>query len=99
MERIQTISMDIFDTTNTIREALKYLTFQEAAIDNMSVQLDELKASMYLELVDNLKNLATQERDYFTEKSIPEFKGMIKKPSRKPIICYSALILALETGK
>ena len=53
------------------------MTDFEVAIDKISTNLDELKASMYLELCDRLKNLALQERDYFIEKKIPDFAGKI----------------------
>jgi len=70
-ERVQTVAIEKIEEAESTRESIKFLSYLEAAIDKISIHLDELKASMYLELCDRLKNLASQERDYFTEKKIP----------------------------
>ena len=74
-ERVQSMAIEKIEDAESTRESIKFLTYLEAAIDKISIHLDELKASMYLELCDRLKYLAIQERDYFTEKKIPNFKG------------------------
>ena len=69
------MAIEKIEEAESTRESIKFLSYLEAAIDKISIHLDELKASMYLELCDRLKNLASQERDYFTEKKIPNLAG------------------------
>ena len=69
------MAIEKIEDAESTRESIKFLTYLEAAIDKISIHLDELKASMYLELCDRLKNFALQERDYFIEKKIPSFAG------------------------
>ena len=71
------MAIEEIEDAESTRDEIKFLTYLEAAIDKISINLDELKASMYLELCDRLKNLAIQERDYFIEKKIPNFAGKI----------------------
>ena len=77
-ERVQTVAIEKIEESENTRESIKFLSYLEAAVDKISINLDELKATMYLELCDRLKNLASQERDYFTEKKIPNLAGQFQ---------------------
>ena len=69
------MAIEKIEEAESTRESIKFLSYLEAAIDKISINLDELKASMLLELCVRLKNLASKERDYFTEKKIPNLAG------------------------
>ena len=69
------MAIEKIEESESTREPIKFLSYIEAAIEKIPIHLDELKASMYLDLCDRLKNLAIQVRDYFKEKKIPNLAG------------------------
>ena len=72
------MAIEKIEEAETTRESIKFLSYLEAAIDKISIYLDELKASMYLDLCDRLTTLAILKRDYFTEKKIPNLAGQFQ---------------------
>ena len=64
---------------------IKFFSSLEDKIDKVSIDSEVLepflefcKGPIYLDLCDELKDLASQERDYFKEKEIPNLAGKLQ---------------------